>query len=263
MERTSAGATWLAVGAMSLQGARSHPRDPTGGSGDASPGRTGPRAGSSGSGVLRRRQAVARILAAHAHGTSLVSMSGGLTLAALLGRLGLTSDFSVAVPAVLTRRSRAAGAPPARLVGPRGLQNGNWALRLIPLSALDAASGFRTMLTVGVLALSAACWSSRCSFPRRAGQPADDTRLTTPSRALSTCRRTTTAARAVAAGHHGFWLVAMPAPTRVTAGTARKRVRLTERVASSRLMLSGARIRHASTTSSCNRSDVSTWASRA
>ena len=41
---------------------------------------------------------VARLMAAHAHGTSLVSLSGGLTLAALVGT-GLYLGLLVAVPA--------------------------------------------------------------------------------------------------------------------------------------------------------------------
>ncbi len=95
--------------------------------------------------------AVARILAAHAHGTSLVSTSGGLTLAALLGT-GLFLGLLVAVPA---SSPVAAGLPGLVLLAWSGLEifKAHWALRLIPLSGLDAASGFRTMLTAGVLAL--------------------------------------------------------------------------------------------------------------
>ena len=97
--------------------------------------------------------AVARILAAHAHGTSLVSTSGGMTLAALLGT-GLFLGLLVAVP---LSSPVGAGLPGLILLAWSGLEifKTHWAMRLIPLSGFDAdaASGFRTMLTVGVLAL--------------------------------------------------------------------------------------------------------------
>lgn len=94
---------------------------------------------------------VARIMAAHAHGTSLVGMSGGLTLAALLGT-GLYLGFIVAVRAI---SPVGAGLPGLILLGWSGLEvfKTHWALRLIPLSGFQEASGFRTMLTIGVLAL--------------------------------------------------------------------------------------------------------------
>jgi hypothetical protein len=94
---------------------------------------------------------VARIMAAHANGTSLVGMSGGLTLAALLGT-GLYLGLLVAVPAI---SPVGAGLPGLVLLGWSGLEvfKAHWALRLIPLSGNAEASGFRTMLTIGVLAL--------------------------------------------------------------------------------------------------------------
>jgi hypothetical protein len=95
--------------------------------------------------------AVARILAAHAHGTSLANTSGGLTLAALLGT-GLFLGLLVAVP---ISSPLGAGLPGLIMLAWSGLEifKTHWALRLIPLSGYDAASGFRTMLTAGVLAL--------------------------------------------------------------------------------------------------------------
>jgi hypothetical protein len=95
--------------------------------------------------------AVYRIMAAHAHGTSLVGMSGGLTLAALLGT-GLYLGLLVAVPAI---SPVAAGLPGLILLAWSGLDvfKTHWALRLIPLSAYQEGYGFQTMLTIGVLAL--------------------------------------------------------------------------------------------------------------
>jgi hypothetical protein len=95
--------------------------------------------------------AVARILAAEAHGTSLVSISGGLTLAALLGT-GLLLGIVIGVPAV---SPLGAGLPGLILLAWSGLElfKTHWALRLIPLTRLEAASGFKTMLSVGVLAV--------------------------------------------------------------------------------------------------------------
>lgn len=95
--------------------------------------------------------AVARILAAHAHGTSLVNSSGGLTLAALLGT-GLFLGLLVAVPIT---SPVGAGLPGLVMLAWSGLDiyKAHWALRLIPLSGHDAAVGFQTMLTGGVLAL--------------------------------------------------------------------------------------------------------------
>jgi hypothetical protein len=94
---------------------------------------------------------VARIVAAHAHGTSLVGMSGGLTLAALLGT-GLYLGLLVAVPAM---SPIGAGLPGIILLAWSGLEvfKTHWALRLIPLSGYAEASGFKTMLTIGVLAM--------------------------------------------------------------------------------------------------------------
>jgi len=94
---------------------------------------------------------VARIMAAYANGTSLVGMSGGLTLAALLGT-GLYLGLLVAVPAI---SPVGAGLPGLILLAWSALEvfKTHWALRLIPLSGNAEASGFRTMLTIGVLAL--------------------------------------------------------------------------------------------------------------
>jgi hypothetical protein len=94
---------------------------------------------------------VARIMAAHAHGTSLVGISGGLTLAALLGT-GLYLGFLVAVPAI---SPIGAGLPGLILLAWSGLEvfKAHWALRLIPLAGYNEASGFKAMLTIGVLAL--------------------------------------------------------------------------------------------------------------
>jgi hypothetical protein len=95
--------------------------------------------------------AVARILADHAHGASLVNTSGGLTLAALLGA-GLLLGLLVAVPIA---SPVGAGLPGLVMLAWSGLDifKADLALRLIPMSSYDAASGFRTMLTAGVLAL--------------------------------------------------------------------------------------------------------------
>jgi hypothetical protein len=78
---------------------------------------------------------VARIMAAHAHGTSLVGMSGGLTLAALLGT-GLYLGFIVAVRGI---SPVAAGLPGLILLGWSGLEmfKQRWALRLVPLSGFQ------------------------------------------------------------------------------------------------------------------------------
>ncbi len=118
--------------------------------------------------------AVARILAAHAHGTSLVSMSGGLTLAALLGT-GLLLGILIAAPAA---SPLGAGLPGLILLAWSGLElfKAHWALRLIPLTRLDAASGFKTMLTVGVLALVGIMLVVPIFVPSRwrRSEPADD-----------------------------------------------------------------------------------------
>ncbi len=93
----------------------------------------------------------ARILAAHAAGTSLISVSGGLVLAALLGT-GLFLGILVAAPAL---SPLGAGLPGLILLGWSVVEvvNAHLALRLIPLSGLDTSVGFRTMLTGGMLAL--------------------------------------------------------------------------------------------------------------
>jgi hypothetical protein len=94
---------------------------------------------------------VARIMAAHAQGTSLIGMSGGLTLAALVGT-GLYLGLLLAVPAISPIGAGLAG---IILLAWSGLEvfKTHWALRLIPLSSYEYSSGFRTMLTIGVLAL--------------------------------------------------------------------------------------------------------------
>jgi hypothetical protein len=93
----------------------------------------------------------ARILAAHAAGTSLISMSGALVLAAVLGT-GLLLGILVAVQAI---SPLGAGLPGLILLGWSAVDvvSAHRALQFIPLSGLDAASGFRTMLTGGMLAL--------------------------------------------------------------------------------------------------------------
>jgi hypothetical protein len=93
----------------------------------------------------------ARILAAHAAGTSLVSMSGALVLAALAGT-GLFLGVAVAGPLL---SPLGAGLPGLLLLGWSGVElvSAHLAVRLIPLPGLEAASGFRAMLTGGMLAL--------------------------------------------------------------------------------------------------------------
>ncbi len=118
--------------------------------------------------------AVARILAAHAHGASLLTMSGGLTLAALVGT-GLYLGCLAAVPALSPIGS---GAPGLLLLAWTGIYvaKAHWALRLIPLSGHDAGSGFRTMLTAGVLALLGAVMIVPLFVPSRwrRREPADE-----------------------------------------------------------------------------------------
>jgi hypothetical protein len=117
---------------------------------------------------------VARVLAAHAHSTSLESMSGGLTLAALIGT-GLLVGALLAVPAL---SPLSAGLPGLILLGWSALEvvSAHRALRLIPLSTMDAASGFRTMLTAGVLALLGAVMIVPMFVPSRwrRTEPADE-----------------------------------------------------------------------------------------
>jgi hypothetical protein len=93
----------------------------------------------------------ARILAAHAAGTSLTSTPGALVLAALLGT-GLFLGVLVAAP---ISSPLAAGLPGLVLLGWSALHvvNAQLALRLIPLWGTTAASGFHTMLVGGILAL--------------------------------------------------------------------------------------------------------------
>jgi hypothetical protein len=94
---------------------------------------------------------VAKILAAHRDGVSLVSTSGGLALAALVGT-GLLLGILVAAPAI---SPLGAGLSGLILLGWSALEvaSTHWALRLIPLHGLAASGGFRTMLTGGMLAL--------------------------------------------------------------------------------------------------------------
>ncbi len=94
---------------------------------------------------------VARILAAHAAGTSLITTAGALVLAALLGT-GLFLGILVAAPAL---SPLGAGLPGLILLGWSAIEvvSAHLALRLIPLAGLGASSGFRTMLTGGILGL--------------------------------------------------------------------------------------------------------------
>jgi len=116
----------------------------------------------------------ARILAAHAAGTGLVSMSGALVLAALVGT-GLLLGVLVAAPAL---SPLGAGIPGLVLLGWSAVEviKAHLALRLIPLSGLDAASGFRTMLVGGVLALLGAVMIVPMFVPSRwrGREPADE-----------------------------------------------------------------------------------------
>jgi hypothetical protein len=117
---------------------------------------------------------VASVLAAHAHGTSLVSMSGGLALAALLGT-GLLVGILVAVPLLSPLGSGLAG---LIFLGWSGLEvaSAHRALRLIPLSQLHEASGFRSMLTGGTLAVLGAAMIIPMFVPSRwrRREPADE-----------------------------------------------------------------------------------------
>ena len=108
---------------------------------------------------------VARILAAHADGTSLVSMSGGLVLAALLGT-GLLLGILVAAPGV---SPLGVGLPGLILLGWSAIEvvSAHQALRLIPLPGLDASGGFRTLLTSGTLALLGAVMITPMFVPSR------------------------------------------------------------------------------------------------
>ncbi|HSR85807.1 MAG TPA: hypothetical protein VLM11_16660 [Streptosporangiaceae bacterium] len=93
----------------------------------------------------------ARILAAHAAGTSLVNASGGEVLAALLGT-GLLLGILVAAPLL---SPLGAGLPGLVLLAWSAVHvvNAHLALRLIPLSGHTAATGFRAMLIGGMLAM--------------------------------------------------------------------------------------------------------------
>jgi hypothetical protein len=117
---------------------------------------------------------VARILAARADGTSLISLSGGLALAALLCT-GLLVGVLVAAPAF---SPLGAGLPGLILLGlcAYDVVSAHRALRLIPLSGLDASSGFRAMLTGGMLALLGAVMLVPMFVPSRwrRREPADE-----------------------------------------------------------------------------------------
>lgn len=93
---------------------------------------------------------IARILAAHTAGTSLTNTSGAETLAALVGA-GLLLGILVATPL----SPLGAGLPGLVLLAWSAVHvvNAHLALRLIPLSGMTYASGFKTMLTSGTLAL--------------------------------------------------------------------------------------------------------------
>jgi hypothetical protein len=116
----------------------------------------------------------ARILAAHTTATSLLSMSGALVLAAVIGT-GLLLGILVAAPAL---SPLGAGLPGLILLGWSAVElvSAHLALRLIPLSGLDAASGFRTMLTGGMLALLGAVMIAPMFVPSRwrGREPADE-----------------------------------------------------------------------------------------
>lgn len=116
----------------------------------------------------------ARILAAHAAGTSLTTTSGALVLAALLGT-GLFLGVVVAAP---VSSPLGAGLPGLILLAWSAIHvvNAHLALRLIPLSGTTAASGFQTMLTGGILALLGAVMIVPMFVPSRwrSREPIDD-----------------------------------------------------------------------------------------
>lgn len=93
----------------------------------------------------------ARIHAAHASGTSLISLSGTLVLAAVVGT-GVLLGVLIAAPPL---SPLGAGLPGLLLLAWSGIDvvSSHLALRLVPLSGLGAASGFRSMLGAGLLAL--------------------------------------------------------------------------------------------------------------
>lgn len=116
----------------------------------------------------------ARILAAHAAGTSLTSTSGALVLAALVGT-GLFLGVLVAAP---VSSPLGAGLPGLILLAWSAIHlvNAHLALRLIPLSGTTAASGFQTMLTGGILALLGAIMIVPMFVPSRwrSREPVDE-----------------------------------------------------------------------------------------
>jgi hypothetical protein len=108
----------------------------------------------------------ARIVAAHAAGTNLMNASGAEVLAALLG-VGLLLGVLVA-SSLLSPLS--AGLPGVLLLAWSGIYfaNAHLGLRLIPLSGrLFAASGYRGMLTSGMLALLGAVMIVPMFIPSR------------------------------------------------------------------------------------------------
>ncbi len=107
----------------------------------------------------------ARVLAFHRNGVSLVSVSGGLALAAIVGT-GLLLGILIVAPAV---SPLGAGLPGLVLLGWSALEvfSAHWALRVIPLSGLSAATGFRAMLTGGMLALLGAMMIAPMFVPSR------------------------------------------------------------------------------------------------
>jgi hypothetical protein len=108
----------------------------------------------------------ARIVAAHAAGTSLMSTSGALVLAALLG-VGLFLGLLLAASFLSPLGS---GLPGLVLLAWSGvyIASAHLALRAIPLSGqLQAAAGFRAMLTSGMLALLGAVMIVPMFMPSR------------------------------------------------------------------------------------------------
>jgi hypothetical protein len=117
---------------------------------------------------------IARIVAAHAAGTSLTNTHGALTLAVLLG-FGLLVGILVAAPLL---SPLGAGLPGLVLLAWSAVHvvNAHLALRLIPLSSMTAASGFKTMLTGGILALLGAVMIVPLFVPSRwrSREPVDE-----------------------------------------------------------------------------------------
>jgi hypothetical protein len=117
---------------------------------------------------------VARILAAHAAHTSLVSVSGGLALAALLST-GLLVGVLVAAPPL---SPLGAGLPGLVLLAWSAVHvlNAHLGLRLIPFAGLTEASGFRSMLIGGTLAMLGAVMIVPLFVPSRwrRREPADE-----------------------------------------------------------------------------------------